>query len=250
MSGFSEAHTVQAWLVERLVEQGWTYVPGDKLARERTDVLVEDTLIEQLEVLNNDLHGFPERVDEVLPEIRARVLAAATDGLVPANEAMVTLLRGDHTVKYVGTDKYVPLRLIDFENLGENDYVVSDEVTFGPPGRERRYDVVLWVNGIPLVVIETKTPVNSSVSWLNGARDIANVYSVEGRRSSLERVVCGDGWEGVPLRRGRATGRALAHVGVHARPVLPGRDTTGASVGGVVVDAGAAAVDSAGLHPV
>ena len=190
MSGFSEAETVQSWLVERLVEQGWTYVPGDKLARERTDVLVEDTLIEQLEVLNNDLHGFPERVDEVLPEIRARVLAAATDGLVPANEAMVTLLRGDHTVKYVGTDKYAPLRLIDFENSGENDYVVSDEVTFGPPGRERRYDVVLWVNGIPLVVIETKTPVNSSVSWLNGARDIANVYSVEGPTFFAPNVLC------------------------------------------------------------
>lgn len=180
MAVFSEASTVQKWLVKRLVELGWEYVPGDKLARERTDVLVEDTLIEALEVLNDRLHGFPERVDEVLPEIRARVLAGATDGLVPANEAMTTLLRGDHTVKYVGTDDYVPLRLIDFDNLGENDFVVSDEVTFGPPGKERRYDVVLWVNGIPLVVIETKTAVNSSVSWLNGARDIANVYAVEG----------------------------------------------------------------------
>ncbi|MGI5950448.1 MAG: type I restriction endonuclease subunit R [Brooklawnia sp.] len=177
---FSEANTVQKWLVERLVELGWEYVPGEKLARERTDVLVEDTLIERLEILNDRLHGFPERVDEVLPEIRARVLAGATDGLVPANESMTTLLRGDHTVKYVGLDDYVPLRLIDFESLGENDFVVSDEVTFGPPGKERRYDIVLWVNGIPLVVVETKTPVNSSVSWLNGARDIANVYAVEG----------------------------------------------------------------------
>ena len=106
-------------------------------------------------------------------------LAAASEGLIAANERLVTLLRGDHTVKYVGTEKYIPLRLIDFENFSNNTYVVSDEVTFGPPGHERRFDLVLWVNGIPLVVVETKTPVKASVSWLNGARDLANIYTVE-----------------------------------------------------------------------
>jgi type I restriction enzyme, R subunit len=180
MTGFSESSTVQAWLVERLVALGWEHVPGRELPREFTAPLVEEWLIEALEVFNPDLHGAPERVDEVLPLIRMAVLGAASEGLVPANERMTTLLRGDHTVKYVGTTEYVPLRLIDFENLGENTFVVSDEVTFGSPGKERRFDIVLWVNGFPLVVIETKTPVKSSVSWLNGARDITNVYEVVG----------------------------------------------------------------------
>lgn len=180
MTGFSESSTVQAWLVQRLVSLGWEHVPGKELPREFTDPLVEEWLIESLEVLNPEIHGSPERVDEVLPMIRMAVLGAASEGLVPANERMTTLLRGDHTVKYVGTTEYVPLRLIVFDNLGENHFVVSDEVTFGPPGKERRYDVVLWVNGFPLVVIETKTPVKASVSWLNGARDIANTYEVEG----------------------------------------------------------------------
>ena len=180
MPGFSESSTVQAWLVERLVALGWEHVPGRELPREFTAPLVEEWVIEALEVLNPALHRDPDRVDEVLPTIRAGVLAAAAEGLVPANERMTTLLRGDHTVKYVGTNEYVPLRLIDFDNLAENHFVVSDEVTFGPPGKERRYDVVLWVNGFPLVVIETKTPVRASVSWLNGARDIANTYAVEG----------------------------------------------------------------------
>jgi type I restriction enzyme R subunit len=179
MPGFSESSTVQAWLVERLVSLGWEHVPGNELPREHTDALCEQWLIEALEVLNPEFHGFPERVDEVLPTIRMAVLAAASEGLVPANERMTTLLRGDHTVKYVGTTQYVPLRLLDFEDLTQNQFVVSDEVTFGPPGKERRFDVVLWVNGFPLVVIETKTPVRASVSWLNGARDISNTYEVE-----------------------------------------------------------------------
>lgn len=180
MAGFSESSTLQTWLIERLASLGWEHVPGNELAREFTDPLVEDWVIEAVEILNPALYGDPDRVDEVLPIVRSAVLSAASEGLVAANERMTTLLRGDHTVKYVGTSGYVPLRLIDFEDLTQNHFVVSDEVTFGPPGRERRYDVVLWVNGFPLVVIETKTPVKASVSWLNGARDIANVYEVEG----------------------------------------------------------------------
>lgn len=186
MTGFSESSTVQAWLVERLVALGWEHVPGKGLPRTKTDVLVDEWLIEALEVLNPDLHGFPERVDEVLPLVRMAVMSAATDGLVAANESMTTLLRGHRTMKYVGTEDYVPLRLIDFPTdpavdpvSSENTYVVADEVTFGPPGKERRFDVVLYVNGIPLVVIETKTPVNASISWLNGAKDLANVYTAE-----------------------------------------------------------------------
>ena len=180
MAGFSESSTVQAWLIERLGELGWQYTPGDELPRESTDSVVEEWLIEAIEALNPAVSGAPERVDEVLPLLRMAVLGAASEGLVPANEGLTTLLRGDHTVKYVGTTEYVPLRLIDFKDLTQNHFVVSDEVTFGPPGKERRYDVVLWVNGFPLVVIETKSPVRASVSWLNGARDLANVYEVEG----------------------------------------------------------------------
>lgn len=188
MPSFSESSTVQAWLVGRLQGLGWEYVPGDfgkalrpanSLPRECTDVLVEEWLLEALEVLNPELHGYPEGIDEVLPIIRTAVLAAANEGLVAANERMTALLRGDYTHKYIGTDEYVPLRLIDFDDLDNNTYVVSDEVSIGPEGNRRRFDIVLWVNGIPLVVIETKTPVKASVSWLNGARDIDRVYASE-----------------------------------------------------------------------
>lgn len=171
---------MQAWLVERLVALGWEHVPGHELPREPSSPLCEEWVIEALETLNPSIAGVPERVDEVLPLVRAAALSAATDGLVPANERMTTLLRGDHTVKYVGESSYVPLHLIDFDDVANNHLAVSDEVTFGPPGHERRYDVVLWVNGFPLVVVECKTPVKADVSWLNGARDIANVYAVEG----------------------------------------------------------------------
>ena len=176
MAGFSEANTVQAWLVDRLKSLGWEYVPGKDLPRERTDALCEEWVIEAIELLNPPVVGDEERVEQALTTVRSAVLAAGTEALVTTNERMTTLLRGAHTVKWVGQAQHSPLRLIDFDNLANNTLVVSDEVTFGPPGKERRFDVVLWVNGFPLVVIETKTPVNANVSWLNGAREIHNTY--------------------------------------------------------------------------
>ena len=104
------------WLVERLQELGWEHVPGAELPREKHRCLVSRSgCIEAIETLNPDLVGEPERVDEVLPLVRSAVLSAGTEALVDANERMTTLLRGAQTVKYVGTDEHVPLRLIDFE---------------------------------------------------------------------------------------------------------------------------------------
>jgi type I restriction enzyme R subunit len=191
MKGFSESSTVQAAIVERLTKKdlGWKLVPGNQLNRTSDGVLIEQDVVDALVRLNPVVAEAPERVDEILPVLRAVVLSAITDGLVAANERMVTWMRGSQTHKFVGTEPYVPIRLIDFDNSRNNRLVVSGpgfehqghsaEVTFGVGAHTRRFDVVLWVNGLPLVVGETKTPVDASVSWLNGALDIHAIYERE-----------------------------------------------------------------------
>lgn len=74
--------------------------------------------------------------------------------------------RGEHT----------PVRLIDFENLNNNDYVVTNQWTYPVKDTGKRLDIVLLVNGIPLVVGEAKTPVRPSITWVDGASDIHNGY--------------------------------------------------------------------------
>jgi type I restriction enzyme R subunit len=141
--------------------------------------LVESEVVDALIRLNPAIAEAPERVEEVLPLLRAVCLSAVSDGLVAANERMVTWLRGTQTHKFVGADSYEPIRLVDFDDPRANRLVVSDEVTFGVGPHPRRFDVVLWVNGIPLVVGETKSPVDARVSWLNAAKDIHEVYEAE-----------------------------------------------------------------------
>jgi type I restriction enzyme, R subunit len=167
---------VQAAIVERLSTLGWEYIPGREVPRTLDSAFVQPHLIDALIRLNPLIAEQPQRVNEVLPKLRAVALSAVNDGLVAASERMTTWLRGHQTLKYIGTEDYLPVRLIDFRQPSTNRLVVSDEMTFGPPGHTRRFDVVLWINGLPVVVGETKTPVDKTKSWLNGANDIHDIY--------------------------------------------------------------------------
>ena len=180
-TGFTESSTIQAAIAHRLSKPdlGWTELHPDALKREDISALIEPDVTEALIRLNPAIAKDPSRVDQVLPALRAVVLSVIEDGLIAANERMMNWLRGRESVHFVGEPQPLPVQLIDFENPRENKLVVSREVVFKAGTNERRYDVVLWVNGFPLVVGETKTPTKQSVSWLNAARDIANTYEVE-----------------------------------------------------------------------
>ncbi|MHB8460163.1 MAG: type I restriction endonuclease subunit R [Candidatus Limnocylindrales bacterium] len=180
MSQLAES-AVQAALVERLTraDLGWRFVPGGILDRSLDSVLVESDVIAALIRLNPAITAQRDRVDEVLPKIRAAILSVANDGLIEANRQLIEWLRGQQTIRYLGTETFEPVRLIDFEHPRANALVVSTEVTYHAGSEERRYDLVLWVNGLPLVVGETKTPISATTSWLNGALDIHTAYEVK-----------------------------------------------------------------------
>src|SRR5450755_2145467 len=143
MTGFSEASTVQRMIVERLVGLGWVHMRGRDLPRSTDEVFVEAHLNDRLIRLNPMIAEHPSRLDEVLPKLRAVALSAINDGVVAANELMTTWLRGHQTLKFIGTDNYIPVRLLDLDNPAANRLVVSDEVSFGTPGNSRRFDIVL-----------------------------------------------------------------------------------------------------------
>jgi type I restriction enzyme R subunit len=180
MSDIAET-AVQAALVDRLTNSnlGWRLVGSNSLERATEAVLVETEVAAALRRLNPTIAERPERVDEVLPRIRATLLAVRDDGLLESNRRMTSWLRGQETLRFTGTDDFVPIRLVDFERPLSNSLVVSTETTYRAGTEERRYDVVLWVNGFPLVVGETKTPVSQSTSWLNAAKDIHSGYELK-----------------------------------------------------------------------
>ncbi|MGA4670399.1 type I restriction endonuclease subunit R [Propionibacteriaceae bacterium Y1923] len=183
--GFTEASTIQAALLEWAEDAGWEHVPGRDLPgiagpRDEHDVLVEPWVREALVRLNPDLATGPnaaDNLDAVLHEVEQAILDAQ-NGLVAANETVTVMLRGGHAFKTVdGLD--VPRRFFDFEDPGSNRLTVSEEVSITGGHTRRRFDVVYYINGIPLVVAETKTPVKHQVSWVNAAKDIYDTYERE-----------------------------------------------------------------------
>lgn len=155
---------------------GWRRVASADIPRQHQDVLVEPWVREALIRLNPEIAAQPDRADEVLYKLRAIVLAVRSDGLIRVNEEFTAWLRGERSMPFGQNNEHVPIRLIDFDNLDQNQYVVTQQFTFRAGSAERRADLVLLVNGLPLVLIEAKTPTRSAVSWVDGALQVHDDY--------------------------------------------------------------------------
>lgn len=153
----------------------WIYTPASELSREITEVLIETELKQALIKLNPGIAALPERADEVIYKLRSILLSVNSTGLVRANEEFAEWLKGNKTMPFGKNYAHVSVKLIDFENIDNNKFQLVNQ--FSIRNREtKRPDIVMFVNGIPLAVGETKTPIRPSVSWLDAASDIHDIY--------------------------------------------------------------------------
>ena len=172
LTGVNLNNVRDGMVAEEVVEYGdgvkWKYVQGELLQREITDVFMEKELKEALCRLNPEIAAQSERADEVIHKLRAILITVGNVGLVRANEEFAKWLRGEHTLPFGKNESHVPIRLIDFEVLENNTYILTNQ--FKIRARETKIpDTVFFVNGIPLVVGEAKTPCSSG-SELVGRR--------------------------------------------------------------------------------
>ena len=190
---FNEANTVEAFILDLLCGGithhtavgpglarrsglGWHFLSHENLPRQPQKALVEDHLSEALIRLNPTIAAQPDRVDDVLYRLRAIIMGVRSDGLVKANEEFAAWLTGEKSMPFGENGEHVTIKLIDFDDPEQNQYVVTQQYTFRAGKTEKRADLVLLINGMPLVLIEAKTPVRSSQSWLDGAFQVHDDY--------------------------------------------------------------------------
>ena len=153
----------------------WLYQTPEELNRGINEVLVESVLKEALIRLNPEIKQSPDLADEVIYKLRAILISVNQVGLVKANEEFFKWMTGEKTMPFGENNRHLPVRLIDFDDLTNNRYVVTNQYRIHH--RETKIpDVVLLINGLPVVVGEAKTPIRPSVSWLDGAHEIHTVY--------------------------------------------------------------------------
>ena len=154
---------------------GWQYKSPEQLGRGVNEVMVEAEVKAALLRFNPEISQKPERADEVIYKLRAILISVNQVGLVKANEEFFKWLTGEKTMPFGENNRHVPVRLIDFDDLTQNQYIITNQ--FRIHHRETKIpDVVLMINGIPVVVGEAKTPIRPSVSWLDGAHEVHNIY--------------------------------------------------------------------------
>lgn len=193
MSQFNESNTAEELMLQILTGRksftdsqiaaderqpiglNWKYVPPQELGRVPTDVLLESNLVEALKRLNPAIDQNPNLAEEVIYKLRNIVLSVNSMGLVRSNQAFQKWMIGDESMPFGKNNQHIPIKLIDFEHPENNEYIVTNQLRVQM--RELKVpDIVLFINGLPVVVGEMKTPVRPSVSWLDGAHEIRDIY--------------------------------------------------------------------------
>lgn len=160
MRRFNEASLEQV-VVERLEENGFTYVYGDDIDRDLHDVLIRDDLFAYLKA------HYPELTEAE----RARFVktldnfSAGESALYDSNRDIMRLISDGVVFRRDDpADKDVFIRLIDYDAPDKNIFKAVNQFTIQGASETRRPDVIVFVNGLPLVVMELKTPVKEDVT--------------------------------------------------------------------------------------
>lgn len=180
MALFNEANTVRDFIRDLVQSVDVQFVPGNELPRRTDEVLLEGPVKAALIRLNPEIAVNTSRADEVIHVLRAILISARTSPHpVVANEEFMDWLTGQKSMPFGPNGEHTTVRLIDVdhpEDDSSNQWMVSTEVTMQQGQVGKRFDLVLWCNGFPLVVGEAKTPIRAAYSWIDGAAQVHDDY--------------------------------------------------------------------------
>jgi type I restriction enzyme R subunit len=176
---FTEYKTVEKEILDCLQgkELGWRYEPGDDVSAkyrsgDEQEMLLIPILRKKLKELNPGVITDDERANIVIQKLRA----------LKDNQEWIQWLRGEKTYKFAQDEPSRNIHLIDYANPANNDFLATNQLWIQGIER-RRPDILLFVNGIPVVDIEAKTASHGHVDWAEGAkqtgrydREVPNLY--------------------------------------------------------------------------
>ncbi len=157
-----EKQLVEDYVAEKLQSLGWEFIEASKLKRENTrEPLLIENLREAILRINKDLNIGEEEIKKVIDEVK--LLASGQEGV----KKFLHLLKYGVGVKFEKERVVKIVNLFDFERLENNEFIFSRQIHYR--GKELIIpDIILYINGIPLVEIECKSPVDLKANWEEG----------------------------------------------------------------------------------
>ena len=167
---------IEKLAIALLEHQGYTYINGVHLAPDAPDS--ERTTFEEV-VLKQRLENAVRRINPTIPldaqqDAVKQILRIASPDVLSNNETFHRLLtEGIPVTKRVdGQVRGDRVFLIDFENPLHNEFLVVNQFTIVENGVNKRPDIILFVNGLPLVVIELKNATDDKTTIQSAFRQI------------------------------------------------------------------------------
>jgi len=173
---------IELFAIELLEKQGFEYIYAPNIAPDSDtpmresfeEVILKDKLSNSLTIINPTLEN--EQIEYAVKQIER----LKTTELLTDNENFHKMLTEGITVEVQkdGVTRGEIIKLIDFDDISNNDFVVSNQFTIIENGINKRPDLILFVNGLPLVVIELKNPVDENATIKSAYKQIQTYKSV------------------------------------------------------------------------
>ena len=162
MGKLSELKGVEKPVTEWLSKMGWTFKNNEELKvynRPFSNPVLESILIDKTAEINN--------ISKAVAKLAVEQLLQNLNNPIPilGNESFLDKLASHVTISVEGDD--IDVHFINFENIWENDFIITNQ--YWVQGYKMvKTDIVLLVNGIPLVPIEAKQRARKGTNWLEG----------------------------------------------------------------------------------
>lgn len=162
---FNEEQVENA-LIEQLEVLGYQHIYGPDIERDYREVILKDVLFQSLFKINSGMNN------EIAEEVYKRIKDFTNVELVQANKEFNKLLYGGVEIPLLG-DKTYTANLIDKENPENNTFMVINQYTI-EEYKTKRPDVIIFINGIPMVVFELKNAMKEDTTIENAYNQIKN----------------------------------------------------------------------------
>src|SRR5690606_38574266 len=161
---------IEKMTIEELVELGYTYLSGPDIAPDAPfaerksygDVLLRKRLTDAVARLN------PSLPYDVVLEAVNKVSRISSSNLIADNETFHKMLVDGVPVEYRKNGEMVGdyVRLVDFSEEGtdNNEFLVVNQFTVFENNNNKRLDILLFINGIPMVLFELKNPADENAT--------------------------------------------------------------------------------------
>ena len=156
-------------IIELFQNMGYQHVYGPNVERDYKDSLYETELEDSIRRINPDMPG--NAIQEALFKLRNFENA----DLVQKNALFMSYIQNGIEVRYLqnGEERSDLVYLVDYKNPDNNSFVIANQWTF-IENSEKRPDVLLFLNGMPIVLMELKSPSREETDASEAYRQIRN----------------------------------------------------------------------------